>query len=120
MLDRKQGAGDGMTQFKSEAELMGTAVGCSVGKRAKQWAEQAVFIDRLAMNEGKYAMWPKTYTTLNNAMVAAKTMQQRTMHAFKVCDWPGRFKTVITNENGLFQVWVAYTTEPEKKETHNA
>ena len=109
-----------MTQFKSEAELMGTAVVRPVSKRAKQWAEQAVFIDRRAMNEGKYAMWPKTYTTLNNAMVAAKTMQQRTMHAFKVCDWSGRFKTIITNENGLFQVWVAYTTEPEKKEAHNA
>lgn len=109
-----------MTQFKSEAELMGTAVVRPVSKRAKQWAEQAVFIEQLAMNEGKYAMWPKTYTTLNNAMVAAKTMQQRTMHAFKVCDWPGRFKTIITNENGLFQVWVAYTTEPEEKETHNA
>lgn len=109
-----------MSVFKTESELMGTAVVRPVSKRAKQWAEQAEFIDQLAMNEGKYACWSKTYTTFNNAMVAAKTMQQRTMHAFKVCDWPGRFKTIITNENGLFQVWVAYTTEPEKKEAHNA
>ncbi len=105
-----------MSVFKSESELMGAAVVRPVSKRAKQWAEQAVFIEQLAMNEVKFACWEKTYTTLNNATVAAKSMQHRTMHAFKVCDMPGRFKTIITNENGLFQVWVAYTTEPEEKE----
>lgn len=109
-----------MTQFKSEAELMEKAVVRPMSKRAKEWAEQAAFINRLAMNEGKYALWAKTYTTLGNATVAAKSIQKQTMHSFRVCDLPGRFKTIITNENGLFQVWVAYTTEPEKKEAHNA
>ena len=104
-----------MTQFKSESELMGSAVVRPVSKRAKQWAEQAVFIEQLAMNEGKYAMWPKTYTTLGNATVAAKSMQKQTMHSFRVCDWPGRFKTIITNDDGMFQLWVAYTTEPEEE-----
>lgn len=55
-----------MSVFKTESELMGAAVVRPVSKRAKQWAEQAVFIEQLVMNEGKYAMWPKTYATLNN------------------------------------------------------
>lgn len=104
-----------MTQFKSEAELMAKAVVRPVSKRAKEWAEQAVFIDRLVMNEGKYALWPKAYTTLGNATVAAKSIQKQTMHSFRVCDLPGRFKTIITNDDGMFQLWVAYTTEPEEE-----
>lgn len=104
-----------MTQFKSEAELMAKAVVRPLSKRAKEWAEQAVFINRLAMNEGKYALWAKTYTTLGNATVAAKSIQKQTMHSFRVCDLPGRFKTIITNDDGMFQLWVAYTTEPEEE-----
>ena len=104
-----------MTQFKSEAELMAKAVVRPLSKRAKEWAEQAVFIDRLVMNEGKYALWPKAYTTLGNATVAAKSIQKQTMHSFRVCDLPGRFKTIITNDDGMFQLWVAYTTEPEEE-----
>ena len=104
-----------MTQFKSEAELMAKAVVRPLSKRAKEWAEQAVFIDRLGMNEGKYALWPKAYTTLGNATVAAKSIQKQTMHSFRVCDLPGRFKTIITNDDGMFQLWVAYTTEPEEE-----
>lgn len=94
---------------------MAKAVVRPLSKRAKEWAEQAVFIDRLAMNEGKYAMWPKAYTTLGNATVAAKSIQKQTMHSFRVCDLPGRFKTIITNDDGMFQLWVAYTTEPEEE-----
>lgn len=104
-----------MTQFKSEAELMAKAVVRPLSKRAKEWAEQAVFIDRLVMNEGKYALWPKAYTTLGNATVAAKSIQKQTMYSFRVCDLPGRFKTIITNDDGMFQLWVAYTTEPEEE-----
>lgn len=104
-----------MSVFKTESELMGEAVVRPVSKRAKEWAEQAAFINRLAMNEGKYALWAKTYTTLGNATVAAKSIQKQTMHSFRVCDLPGRFKTIITNDDGMFQLWVAYTTEPEEE-----
>ena len=58
-----------MSVFKTESELMGAAVVRPVSKRAKQWAEQAVFIEQLVMNEGKYAMWPKTYATLNLSLI---------------------------------------------------
>lgn len=105
-----------MTVFKTASELAGKAVVKPVSKRAQEWAKQAEFIKTLAEREGEYALWPREYTSLSTAQSAAATMTHRRMYSFRECGLPGGFDTIITNDDGRFQIWVAYDHSKQQEE----
>ena len=102
-----------MTKFMSAQELESKLVKPAPTARERLWQMEAEFINELVAHEGLYAAYPRRFTTVGNAKSFAAQIDGRRRHSFRPeeCDLPGGFHTRVTDDDGSYQVWVAYTGE---------
>lgn len=102
-----------MTQFKSARELEPMLAEKPLSKWNELWEREAVLINELAMHEGQYAQYPRRFKTFNAASSFASSIVNGVRHSFQpeVCNLPGGFRTKITEDDGTYEVWIAYAGE---------
>ncbi|RSX44651.1 hypothetical protein [Bifidobacterium castoris] len=107
-----------MTEFRTAAELSARKAGKPISDRARMWAMEEAFICALT-GQREYACYPKSFASYTAADMFARTVANRTRHSFRpeVCGFPGRFKTIITKDDGEYHVWVAYETNTSKEDS---
>ena len=101
-----------MTQFKSAQELEPMLAENRLSKWNELWEREAVLINELATHEGQFAEYPRRFKTFNAASSFASSITNMVRHSFQpeVCNLPGGFHTKITEDDGTYEVWIAYTS----------
>ena len=107
-----------MTEFRTAAELSASEAVKPISDRARMWAMEEDFICALT-GQRDYACYPKVFASYEAADMFARTVTTRRRHSFRpeVCGFPGRFKTIITKDDGEYHVWVAYETNTGEEDS---